>query len=208
MVLSSARQIPEALSLMEQAIERDPRYGSALAWAAVCCHRLVSVGQREDPAADHLKAIDYARRALGVAGDDPEILVNAALALASFGEDIDAMMALVDRALGVNPNFAHGWFTSGILRLWAGRPDIAIEHFDAARRLSPRGRIGTSLAFIAIAHLSAGASMRHRQNSSSRCRTILATRSCIVFSLPATPIWVGSTTHERSSGGCGPLPLS
>jgi len=87
-----------------------------------------------------------------VAGDDPEILVNAALALASFGEDIGAMMALVDRALEVNPNFARGWFTSGILRLWAGRPDIAIEHFDAARRLSPRGRIGTSIAFIAIAH--------------------------------------------------------
>jgi len=100
MVLSSARQIPEALSLMEQAIARDPRYGPALAWAAVCCHRVASVGQREDPAADRLKAIDYARRALGVADDDPEILVNAALALASFGEDIDAMMALVDRPGG------------------------------------------------------------------------------------------------------------
>jgi adenylate cyclase len=152
MVLSSARQIPDALSLMEQAIARDPRYGPALAWAAVCCHRLVGVGQSEDRAAYRLKGTDYARRALGVADDDPEILVNGALALASFGEDIGAMMALVDRALAVNPNFARGWFTSGILRLWAGRPDIAIEHFDAARRLSPRGRIGTSLAFIAIAH--------------------------------------------------------
>ena len=42
MVLSSARQIPEALRLLEQAIARDPRYGPALAWAAVCCHRLLS----------------------------------------------------------------------------------------------------------------------------------------------------------------------
>jgi adenylate cyclase len=31
---SSARDIPEALRLAEQAIERDPRYGPALAWAA------------------------------------------------------------------------------------------------------------------------------------------------------------------------------
>src|ERR1700730_11439938 len=31
---SSARQSPEALLLMEQAIERDPHYGPALAWAA------------------------------------------------------------------------------------------------------------------------------------------------------------------------------
>ena len=40
MVLSSARQIPEALRLLEQAIARDPRYGPALAWAAFCCYRL------------------------------------------------------------------------------------------------------------------------------------------------------------------------
>ena len=34
MFLSSARQIPEALRLMEEAIARDPHYGPALAWAA------------------------------------------------------------------------------------------------------------------------------------------------------------------------------
>jgi TolB-like protein len=34
MILTSARQIPEAFRLLERAIERDPRYGPALAWAA------------------------------------------------------------------------------------------------------------------------------------------------------------------------------
>jgi hypothetical protein len=34
--------------------------------------------------------------------DDPEILAYAALVLASFGEDIGAMTALVDRALALN----------------------------------------------------------------------------------------------------------
>jgi hypothetical protein len=38
MVWSSAIQSREALRLMEQAIERDPRYGPALAWAAYCCY--------------------------------------------------------------------------------------------------------------------------------------------------------------------------
>jgi adenylate cyclase len=33
---SSATLIPEALRLIEQAIQRDPRYGPALAWAALC----------------------------------------------------------------------------------------------------------------------------------------------------------------------------
>jgi hypothetical protein len=31
---SSARHVPEALHLLEKAIERDPRYGPTLAWAA------------------------------------------------------------------------------------------------------------------------------------------------------------------------------
>jgi tetratricopeptide (TPR) repeat protein len=62
------------------------------------------------------------------------------------------MMALVNRALALNPNFAHGWFISGILRVWAGQPDIAIDHAEAALRLSPRARIGTLLLVIGSAH--------------------------------------------------------
>jgi adenylate cyclase len=152
MVYSSVRQTPEALRLVEQAIARDPSYGPALAWAAYCCFRLVADGRSEDREADRLKGIEYARRALEVAGDDPGILANAALALAYFGEDIGAMMALVDRALALNPSFARGWFISGALRLWAGQPDVAIEHVEASLRLSPRARVGTSLSIIGQAH--------------------------------------------------------
>ena len=153
MFLSSARQFPEARRLMEQAIARDPRYGPALAWAAICCFRLILDGRSEDPAADRLKGADFARRALERAGDDPGVLANAAVALAYFGEDIGAMMALVDRALALNPNFARGWHIGGMLRVWAGQPDSAIEYLEAALRLSPCTRIGTSANLIGLAHL-------------------------------------------------------
>jgi tetratricopeptide (TPR) repeat protein len=153
MFLSSAKQIPKALLLMEQAIARDPRYGPALAWAAICCFRLLLDSRSEDPAADGLKGADFARRALEGAGDDPGVLANAALALAYFGEDIGAMMALVDRALALNPNFARGWHIGGLLRVWAGQPDSAIGYLDAALRLSPHARIGTSANLIGLAHL-------------------------------------------------------
>jgi TolB-like protein/class 3 adenylate cyclase len=152
MVWSSARQIPEALRLTEQAIERDPRYGPALAWAAVCCQRLRHDGRSEDPEADRLKSADFARRALEVADDDPGVLANAAVTLAYFGEDIGAMVALVDRALRLNPNYARGWYISGLLRLYAGQPEIAIEHVAASLRLSPRARVGTSLSVIGTAY--------------------------------------------------------
>ncbi len=87
-----------------------------------------------------------------MAGDDPSILATAAFALAYFGEDIGAMIALVDRALTLNPNFARGWYISGSLRQWAGQPDIAIEHLDAAPRLSPRVRIGTAMSVVGGSH--------------------------------------------------------
>jgi adenylate cyclase len=138
MVLSSVKQTPAALRLLEQAIARDPRYGPALAWAANCCRRLVADGRSEDPAADARKGVAFARRALEVAGDDPGILATAAQALADFGEDIGAMMAMVDRALVLNPNYARGWNVSGLLRIWAGQPDIGIVHLETSLRLSPR----------------------------------------------------------------------
>jgi TolB-like protein len=152
MVLSSTRQSPGALRLLERAIERDPRYGPALAWAAFCCQRLLIDGRSEDREEDRLKGADFARRALEVAGDDPGILANAALALACFGEDIGAMMALVDRALALNPNFARGWHVSGVLRLWDGQPDVAIEHVGVSLRLSPRARTGVAFSVIGGAH--------------------------------------------------------
>ena len=132
-------------SLLEEAIARDPHYGPALALAAVWCMTLVSDGSSPDREANRQKGIDFARRALEVAENDPGVLADAAYALACFGEDIDAMTALVERALAFNPSYARGWFVSGFLRLWAGQTDLAIEHAEMALRLSPRALAGRRL---------------------------------------------------------------
>jgi adenylate cyclase len=152
MGLRSAKQIPEALRLFEQAIERDPHYGPALAWAAICHARLCMDGLSEDREVHGRKGADLARQALQVAGDNPRILANAALALALLGEDIGAMVALVDRSLALNPSFARGWYLSGTLRFWAGQPDLAIEHAEASLRLSPHARVGLPFFVIGAAH--------------------------------------------------------
>jgi adenylate cyclase len=150
----SSAQVPKALALLEQAIERDPHYGLALAWAAICCYRMLQDGRSGDREADGIKGHDYARRALEVAGDDPAVLANAADALAFFGEDIGAVMALADRALALNPNYARGWHVSAVVRVQAGLPDIAIEHAEVALRLSPRARVGSTIYLIGVAHFS------------------------------------------------------
>jgi TolB-like protein/class 3 adenylate cyclase len=150
-VLTSGKQMPKALAFLEQAIERDPGYGPALAWAAVCCLRLCSDGLSKDPEADSHKGTDFARRALQVASGDPGTLANAALVLATFGEDIGTMMALIDRALTLNPSFARGWYISAALRLKAGELDSAIEHAETSLRLSPRAPFGAPLWVIGSA---------------------------------------------------------
>jgi TolB-like protein len=144
---------PEALRLLDQAIGRDPHYGPALALAAVFHAQRCIAGWSQDPEVEFRKGADFAQRALRVGGDDPGIIVDAAAALAFFGEDIGAMMGLVDRALALNPSFARGWSYSGLLSLFAGQPERAIEHAEAALRLSPRARVGTTVGVIGTAHL-------------------------------------------------------
>ena len=142
----------EALELLEEAIAIDPHCGPALSLAAMCQMRLVRESWAEVPEMASRKAVDLARQALQVAGDDPGILANSAFVLANFGEEIGGMMALVERALALTPSFSRGWFLSGVLRLWASQPDVAIEHAEMALRLSPRERMGTPLSLIGEAH--------------------------------------------------------
>jgi adenylate cyclase len=142
----------KALGLLEQAIAIDQHYGPALSWAANCYARLVRDGWGQDPATSCRKGSDLARQALYVGENDPGILANAAQVLAQFGEDIGAMIALVDRALALNPSYARGWLMSGLLRVWAGQPDLAIEHVETALRLSPRERMGQPRTALGMAY--------------------------------------------------------
>jgi adenylate cyclase len=61
-------------------------------------------------------------------------------------------MALIDRSLELNPSFAQGWARSGWIRLWAGQPDGAIEHFGTSMRLNPRDRRADLLLGIGVGH--------------------------------------------------------
>jgi TolB-like protein/class 3 adenylate cyclase len=142
----------EALRLLDQAIAIDRHFGPALSWGAMCHLRLVGDGWAEKPETNRRKAINRARQALQVAANDPGILTIAAFVLGYFGEDIGAMIALVDRALALNPSFARGWYLSGVLRSFAGEHDLAIEHVETSLRLSPRERMGQPLAGMGRAY--------------------------------------------------------
>ncbi len=145
-------RIVRALDLLGQAIERDPQYGPALALAAHCHQRLGVRGWSEDPEATRRSSVDLARQALRVGPDDPNVLVLVAFVLGYFGEDIDVAIGLIDDGLTLNPCFAAGWHWSGLLRIFAGQPGLAIQHFETFLRLSPRDRVAAYLSSIGEAH--------------------------------------------------------
>jgi TolB-like protein len=149
---SSTKTIQDALSLLEQAIARDPNYGPALGLAAVCYHRFLLDGRSDEAERDRKLGTEFARRALQCSGEDPGVLVNAAMALSVFGEDIDAMVGLAERAVSLNPSFARGWYVVGMLRTWAGQPEEALMALEKAQQLAPRGRIGYLLVSRALAY--------------------------------------------------------
>jgi TolB-like protein/tetratricopeptide (TPR) repeat protein len=144
--------ITRALDFSEQAIGRDPHYGSALGFAGSCRVFMDVNGWTEELGQNRRAAIGCAERALESAGDDPVTLVYAAHALAYFGENIDAVIALVDRALALNPSFARGWLLSAQIRIWAGQLDLALEHAGRAMRLIPRHLPGTHSFVVGLAH--------------------------------------------------------
>jgi adenylate cyclase len=141
-----------ALNLLERAIARDPDYGAALALSAACRLNIDINAWTADLASNRHEAIAAARRALGVCESEPGILANVAFVLAYFGEDIGAMLALVERAVTSNPSYARGWYLGGMIRLWAGEPDHAVEDIEKSIRLNPRYRLGHHTFLIGTAH--------------------------------------------------------
>jgi TolB-like protein len=144
--------VDEALRLLLRAIELDPTFAPAHGSAAWCYAQRKSQGWVTDRVRETAEAARLARRAVELSKDDAVVLSSAAWTLALVVRDLDAGVDFIDRALLLNSNLAMAWFFSGWLRIWLGKPDVAIEHFSRAMRLSPLdpviayGQLGTAHA--------------------------------------------------------------
>jgi adenylate cyclase len=143
----------QAIALLEQAIERDARYGPALASLALCHSQNVSGGWSENAALEYQRGKAMAKRALEAAPDDSMTVTSAAGALLNLGEDPKILKQLVDGSLARNPSHAFGWLWSGWMRTVCGEADLAIERFEASLRLDPRAtRQAFHMTGIGICH--------------------------------------------------------
>src|SRR5262249_33477485 len=127
----------EALRLYRRAIELDPGFAAAYAGAALRHGMIKARGWTEDLEAEVREAARLARRAADLDRNDAETLVLAGHALAQAAGELEAAAALIDRGLALNPNLGVCWHLSAWVRLWSGDPELGIEHFQRAMRLSP-----------------------------------------------------------------------
>ncbi len=126
-----------SLALLERAIELDPDFGPAMARAAQIYSIAFGYSWSGDPRAHRRRGVELAHRAIAVAGDDAEVLVNAANTILTLERNPAAATTLIERALDLNPGASLVWFQSGRMQTHLGEPDLAIRHFETARRLDP-----------------------------------------------------------------------
>ena len=129
--------IAEARALFLRAIELDPEYASAYG-AAAWCHVWRKVnGWMQDRPAEIAEGERLARLAVVCGRDDAVALTRGGHALGHLARDLDGGIALIDRALLLNPNFAPAWFLGGFLRIFHGETESAMALLSHAVQLSP-----------------------------------------------------------------------
>ena len=145
----------QAVALLRQAIELDPRFVLGKAYAAYVMQRRHVQGWGE-PDEPHLAA-RLAREALAVAGDDATVLRFAGQPAIWFGEDRELGLAATERALSINPNSAQVVAGAAWSMTYDCQPERAITLFERALRLNPLDPEKGSWQFgVAMAYYVAG----------------------------------------------------
>jgi TolB-like protein/tetratricopeptide (TPR) repeat protein len=136
----------EAHRLFSAALELDPHYAAALIrLAAVHAQRWMQ-NWTDDRQREVIIGKSLQERALELAKEDQFVLAGSAYQHVQFGGDTTTAVALMDRALNLNPNSSWALEMSTWIRIRAGDPELAVEHCLAAMRLNPFNQANTPLA--------------------------------------------------------------
>ena len=148
----------DALELFAKAIELDNDFAAPYGAAAFCYVVRKICGWTANRAQEMAETTRLARLAAQLGKDDAVALAFGGLALGYVAGDLEGALALVERALSLNPNLATAWYASGTVRAFrGGEPDVAIEHLRRAMRLSPRDPLMFTMQGVtAFAHFFAG----------------------------------------------------
>ena len=121
----SRGEYEKALEVLAQGIAAHPQ---SAALYAVRGALYLELGEYAKAIADLSKSLEL--------HENPDVLVNRALAYKAFGQREDALKDL-NRALELDPHHIAAWFNRGTLYLEAGQPKKALPDLDRAVQLAP-----------------------------------------------------------------------
>jgi adenylate cyclase len=187
-----------ALDFLHRATRTDPAYAYAYALAAWCMVLRKNSGWPPWCADQDRLCVQFAREAIRLDGDDPDVLWASAGALGNVNREHEYAFDLVERSLAINPSGAYAWAVKGFVYLWLGRDEDGIEAGQQAIRLSPYDPLlFLFLALIAECH---NAAKRHDLAIEWCLRSIRETsnlrRRCYEYLPALTPEW-GKTLRRR-----------
>ena len=154
--------INAALASFHRAIELDPDFASALAMAAWCYFWRKVNGWMTDHAREMAEGARLVRRAVELGKDDAVALARSGHALGHLVGDLDGGIALIDRALVLNPNLAAAWFLGGFLQTLARRTGRCHRTLCARHAPEPPGFGDVSNAGRNGDGALVGGALRHR----------------------------------------------
>lgn len=147
----TVESLGQALRLFREASVLDPEFSPTYGMA-MCCHgHRAGFGLIKDIEQEKAEVARLWRMVLRVGQDDSVALGQAGWAIAFIHRDLPSARQLIDRAVGLNPNLASAWGSSGWINLWEGHPEIALDHLRRAGRLDP-GQAGYATWRSAMAH--------------------------------------------------------
>lgn len=150
----TGEDLAEAHQLFDRALALDPGLVPALTGAVEAYYYQAVLGLTDKPQECRDRALDFARRAVDLDGEDA-FAHNAVGRARIIRREHDAAMSELQFALELNPSLAWAHYGLGAATVFSGGDGRqAIGHIERAIRLSPRdAHMGSFLVRMADAHL-------------------------------------------------------
>jgi tetratricopeptide (TPR) repeat protein len=145
----------QALTLLVRAVELERDYAAAHAMIAWCHEQRYLRGGLHEEAKQ--AALQHARTAIAVGGDDAAALATAGFVIAVIEYDYETATVAFDQSFALSNSSALALGFSSIVRAWKGDDSTAVDHAERAIRLSPFDPL-LYLPYVglAYAHFAAG----------------------------------------------------
>ena len=126
----------EAIDHFKKAIEQDERYAEAYGMCAGAYVSVAAFGGTSLSSDEKAEALEFADKAANLGTDDALALARAAHAVVFFGKEYERGSAMIERAVGLNPNLSLVWLSRGWVYILGGDVERAESSFSRVVQFS------------------------------------------------------------------------